>query len=107
MEFNIAQVFGAVAAANPDRECIIFGDQRFTFAQTDERARRLAQALHGWGLGARRERAELAPHESGQSPLGLYLANGNEFLEGMLGAYRARVAPFNVNYRYVADLFLW
>jgi acyl-CoA synthetase (AMP-forming)/AMP-acid ligase II len=31
------------------------------------------------------------------------MANCNEFLEGMLGAYKARVAPFNVNYRYVAD----
>src|SRR6202012_631849 len=50
-----------------------------------------------------RERSELAPHESGQSHLAVYLANCNEFLEGMLGAYAARVAPFNVNYRYVAD----
>ena len=31
------------------------------------------------------------------------MTNANEFLEGMLGAYKARVAPFNVNYRYVAD----
>jgi acyl-CoA synthetase (AMP-forming)/AMP-acid ligase II len=45
----------------------------------------------------------LAPHESGQSHLGLYLANCSEFLEAMLGAYQARVAPFNVNYRYLAD----
>ncbi|MEE6139595.1 acyl-CoA synthetase [Mycobacterium sp. 050128] len=103
MEFNLAQVFSAVAAANPDRDCIVFGHRRFTFSQTDERARRLARALNSWGLGARRERHELAPHESGQSHLGLYLANGNEYLEGMLGAYQARVAPFNVNYRYVAD----
>ena len=103
MEFNLAQVFAAVAQANPDRDCIVFGDRRFSFAQTDERARRLARALHAWGLGAHRERRELAPHESGQSHLGLYLANGNEFLEGMLGAYKARVAPFNVNYRYVAE----
>jgi acyl-CoA synthetase (AMP-forming)/AMP-acid ligase II len=102
-EFNLAQVFAAVAAANPDRDCIVFGDRRFTFAQTDERARRFARALHSWGLGAHRERSELAPHESGQSHLGLYMANCNEFLEGMLGAYQARVAPFNVNYRYVAD----
>ena len=29
--------------------------------------------------------------------------NGNEYLEGMLGAYKARVAPFNVNYRYVEE----
>lgn len=62
-----------------------------------------ARALHEWGFGAHRERAELAPHESGQSHLGLYLANCNEFLEAMIGAYQARVAPFNVNYRYVAD----
>ena len=101
-EFNLAQVCAAVAAANPDRDCIVFGDRRFTFAQTDERARRFARALHQWGLGARRERSELAPHESGQSHIGLYLANCNEFLEAMLGAYKARVAPFNVNYRYVA-----
>jgi acyl-CoA synthetase (AMP-forming)/AMP-acid ligase II len=103
VEFNLAQVFAAVAAANPDRDCIVFGDRRFSFAQTDERARRLAQALHAWGLGAHRERSELAPYESGQSHLGLYMANCNEFLEAMLGAYKARVAPFNVNYRYVAD----
>ncbi|MDT5173692.1 MAG: 3-oxocholest-4-en-26-oate---CoA ligase [Mycobacterium sp.] len=103
MEFNIAEVFSAVAAANPNRDAIVFGDRRFTFAQTDERARRFARALHNWGYGAHRERAELAPHESGQSHLGLYLANCNEFLEAMIGAYKARVAPFNVNYRYVAD----
>ena len=107
MEFNIAQVFAAVAAANPDRDCIVFGDRRFSFAQTDECARRFARALHAWGLGAHRARSELAPYESGQSQLGLYMANCNEFLEAMLGAYRARVAPFNVNYRYVADELLY
>jgi acyl-CoA synthetase (AMP-forming)/AMP-acid ligase II len=31
----------------------------------------------------------------------LYLRNGNHYLESMIGAYRARVTPFNVNYRYV------
>jgi acyl-CoA synthetase (AMP-forming)/AMP-acid ligase II len=103
VEFNLAQIFAAVAAANPDRDCIVFGDRRLSFAQTDERARRFARALRGWGLGAHRERSQLAPHESGQSHLGLYMANCNEFLEAMLGAYQARVAPFNVNYRYVAD----
>jgi 3-oxocholest-4-en-26-oate---CoA ligase len=103
VEFNLAQIFAAVAAANPDRDCIVFGDRRLSFAQTDERARRFARALHGWGLGAHRERSQLAPYESGQSHLGLYMANCNEFLEAMLGAYQARVAPFNVNYRYGAD----
>lgn len=103
MEFNLADVFVAVAAANPDRDCIVFGDRRFTFAQIDQRTNRLARSLHAWGLGAHRERSELAAHESGQSHLALYMANCNEFLEGMLGAYKARVAPFNVNYRYTPN----
>src|SRR5690606_15774818 len=53
------------------------------------------------------ERSELAPWESGQDHLALYLYNGHEYLEGMLGAYKARVAPFNVNYRYVAEELLY
>ncbi len=40
-------------------------------------------------------------HEVGQDLLGIYAHNGPEYVEGMLGAWRARVAPFNVNYRYV------
>ena len=38
---------------------------------------------------------------SGQDLLGLYAYNGNEFVEALLGAFAARVAPFNVNFRYV------
>jgi acyl-CoA synthetase (AMP-forming)/AMP-acid ligase II len=53
------------------------------------------------GLGCYRERSELANWESGQDHVALYLYNGNEYLEGMLGSYKARCAPFNVNYRYV------
>ena len=45
----------------------------------------------------------LAGHDSGQDHLGLYLRNGNEYLESMIAAYRARVAPFNVSYRYVEE----
>src|SRR5690606_34324706 len=33
----------------------------------------------------------------------IYLHNGNEYIEAMLGSYKARVAPFNVNYRYVEE----
>ena len=35
--------------------------------------------------------------------MGIYAYNGNEFVESLLGAFRARVAPFNVNYRYVKN----
>ena len=103
VEFNLAQVFSAVAQAYPDRDCIVSGDKRLRFADVDDRTARLARVLHDWGLGAHTERAQLAGHQSGQDQLALYLTNGNEYLEGMIGAYKARVAPFNVNYRYVAD----
>ncbi|HYR95857.1 MAG TPA: AMP-binding protein, partial [Candidatus Binatus sp.] len=100
---NLALVLEALAAAHPDRECIVTPTQRLTYARVAERARRLASVLHAHGLGCRRERAALANHESGQDHVGLYLLNSPEYLEGMLGCYRARVAPFNVNYRYVED----
>jgi fatty-acyl-CoA synthase len=103
VEYNLAQVHEAVEAAVPDRECIVWRDRRLTYAQVGDRTRRLANHLVAAGLGAHTERSELAGHESGQDHLGCYLHNGNEYLEAMLGAYKARVAPFNVNYRYVAE----
>ena len=73
-------------------------------ARSADRTRRLANHL----LAARPRRPQpsgptSAGHESGQDHLACYLHNGNEYLEAMLGAYKARVAPFNVNYRYVAE----
>ena len=106
-QFNLADAFETVAGVNPDRECLIWGDKRFTFSQVADRSRRLGAYLRSRGLGVHTERAELAGHESGQDHLGLYLYNGNEYLEGMLGAFMSRVAPFNVNYRYVADELLY
>jgi len=102
-EFNLGLVHEKVAGAVPDRQCIVWGERRFTFAQIAERSRRLASYLHERGLGAHRERSALEPWESGQDHLGLYLFNGNEYVEGMLGGYKSRVAPFNVNYRYVEE----
>jgi 3-oxocholest-4-en-26-oate---CoA ligase len=101
--FNIATVNEAIAAAFPDKEAIVFRDRRITFRQLDERTRRLANYLISRGLHVQRPRAQLKPWESGQDHLALYLFNGNEYLEGMLGGYKARVAPFNVNYRYVEE----
>ncbi len=100
---NLAAVHEAIAAAVPDHECLVFGDRRYTWRQVTDRTRRLAAVLRAAGLGCRRERAGLANHESGQDHVALYLYNGNEYLEGMLGAMKARCAAFNVNYRYVEE----
>src|SRR6476620_10949142 len=104
MEFNLAQVHEAIAAAIPDRECIVFRDRRLTWQQVTERTRRLTNALAAAGLGARPEgRAGLAGHESHEDHLAIYAYNGNEYLEAMIGAFKARLGPVNVNYRYVAE----
>lgn len=102
-EFSVSVAAETVAAAIPDREFVIQGDFRFTYAQTVERSNRLARFLHERGLGCHVERRGLANHEVGQDMLGIYAYNGNEYIEGMLGAFRSRVAPFNVNYRYVKE----
>lgn len=103
MELNLADLHEAIAAATPDRECLVWRDRRLTWADVTERSRRFANALLGAGLGAVTPRSELEGWESGQDHVALYLTNGNEYLEAMLGAYKARLAPFNVNYRYVEE----
>ena len=100
---NLARVHEAIAEAIPDRECIVFRDRRLTWREVTDRTRRLADVLRCHGLGCQRERAELANWQSGQDHIALYLYNGNEYLEAMLGSYKARCAPFNVNYRYVEE----
>ncbi len=102
-QFTVPAAADAVVAAIGDRELIIQGDRRFTYAQVVERANRLAAYLHARGLGCHTERSALGGHEVGQDLLGIYAYNGPEFVEAMLAAWRARVAPFNVNYRYVKD----
>lgn len=102
-QFNLALTQEAVSAAVPDREYLIWRDRRFTYAQLTERSRRLASYLHQCNLGARVERDLLAGHESGQDHVALYMRNCNEFIEAMLGAFKSRTVPVNVNYRYVAD----
>ena len=106
-EFTLAGVFAAVAAAHPEREAIVFRDRRLTYADVLERSTRLAHVLADAGLGARSERAGLGGHESHLDHIGLYLHNGNEYVEGMLAASAARVGAFNVNYRYVAEELLY
>jgi acyl-CoA synthetase (AMP-forming)/AMP-acid ligase II len=104
---NLARIHEAIAEAIPERECIVFRDRRLRWCDVQDRTRRLADVLRRHGLGCHRERASLESWESGQDHVALYLLNGNEYLEGMVGAYKARCAPFNVNYRYVEEELLY
>ena len=100
---GLAEVHEAIAATRPDDACLVFRDRRFTWGEVTERTRRLANALLDRGLGCHTERSDLDGHVSGQDHIGVYLHNGNEYLEVMLGALKARVTSFNINYRYVAE----
>jgi acyl-CoA synthetase (AMP-forming)/AMP-acid ligase II len=90
MEFNIADLFESLVDVVPDRPAIVSGDTRLTFRELDERANRVAHALRERGV---------KPGEH----VGLYLFNGVEFLECMLGAFKIRAVPVNINYRYVEE----
>lgn len=103
MEYNLAQVHHAVERAVPEREFLVAGDERLTYRRFGDRARQIANALLDRGLGTVVERDPRTPHRSGQDHVGLFLHNGVEQLETMLGAIAARVAPFTVNHRYVAS----
>ncbi|MBI3214328.1 MAG: acyl-CoA synthetase [Mycobacterium sp.] len=107
VSFDLSAVFQAVADAIPDNEVLVWRDRRFTYAQLAARVDGVANYLTAAGLGCHTERDALAGHESGQDHIGLYLRNGNEYLEAMIAGYRARVAPFNVSYRYVEEELIY
>ncbi len=102
-ELNLASLHEAIAAVVPDRECIVWRDRRLTWAEVTDRTRRLAAVLADHDLGIHPIVGETEPWVSPHDHVALYLHNGNEYLEGMLGAGKARCAAVNVNYRYVAD----
>ncbi|HXA59002.1 MAG TPA: AMP-binding protein [Streptosporangiaceae bacterium] len=100
-QLDLATLHEAISAAVPDRECLVWRDRRWTWREVTGRTRRLARVLHEHGLGVHGTAGE--PWESPHDHLALYLHNGPEYLEGLVGAHKARVAPYNVNYRYVDD----
>lgn len=90
MEFNLADMFEAVAAVIPKRTAIVQGEFRLSYGQLDERADRLASAMTIRGIG---------PGDF----IGVQLPNGNEYLEVMIAAFKIGAVPVNINYRYTGD----
>jgi 3-oxocholest-4-en-26-oate---CoA ligase len=88
--FNMADIWEMAADAVPDREALVVGDDRRTYAALEDRANRLANHLAAQGIG---------PGDH----VGLYLENCPEYVEAMLAAWKLRAVTINVNHRYVAD----
>ncbi len=90
LTYNLADQWEAVSARVGDREALVCGDRRLTYAQLEERANRLANHLDSSGVG---------PGDF----VGCYLTNGTEYIETLLACFKLRAVPVNINYRYVAD----
>ena len=104
-EFNLAAVHEAVERAVPDRDCIVTrtSDRAPIVAATQPSAAEAVSSptLRTRGLGTVVDRATLATHESGQDHVALYATVPPSTSSRC--SVRTRLAPPNVNYRYVAD----
>ena len=90
MELHYATIWESIADVIPDATAVVHGDTVRTWGEYDERAARLAAAYAAAGLG----------HDS---KIGLYMYNGNEYLEAQYAGFKVRGVPINVNYRYLDD----
>ncbi|HSQ01121.1 MAG TPA: AMP-binding protein, partial [Candidatus Dormibacteraeota bacterium] len=98
--WSLSAVFAVVAAAAPERDMLVWKQTRRTYAEVERRTCNLAAFLRRHGIGLRRERHELERWECGQATVALLLYNCPEYIETMLGCFRARAVPFNVNQHY-------
>src|SRR5205085_9858070 len=85
-----ADIFESIVDVVGDREALVCGDRRLTFAELDTRANRLAHHLEEVGV---------APGDH----VGVQLYNCTEYVETMIACFKVRAVPVNVNYRYVED----
>jgi fatty-acyl-CoA synthase len=88
--FNIADLYEIVAETVPDRLALVAGDVRLTYSELDERSSRVAAALRAVGV-------EPGDH------VAVLSGNRAEWHELLLGCFKARCAPINVNHRYTSD----
>jgi fatty-acyl-CoA synthase len=103
MDIAYTNLFDRLVDEFGDRGALVWRDRRHTFTDVREQANRFANVLAAHGLGLRADPEAVAPHVSPHDHVALYLRNGTEYLIAMLGAWRARAAATNINYRYVDD----
>ncbi len=88
MALNLADIFEHVVDAVGEREALTFADRRYTYAQIEEQANRIAHVLSDAGI---------RPGDH----VGMYLTNCPEYVIGMIACLKIRAVPVNVNFRYV------
>ena len=85
--WNYAEVWESVAAVQPDAPAFIHGERVVSWGAFDAQADALATDFLAAGL-------------TRQSKVAAYLYNSPEYLTVYAAAFKAGLAPFNVNYRY-------
>ncbi len=90
MEFNLADLFEAAVDAYPEREYLVAGGERRTYAEMEARANQLAHHLAAQGIGPR-------------DHVGIYAFNSVEWVETAWAVFKLRAIWININYRYVKD----
>jgi acyl-CoA synthetase (AMP-forming)/AMP-acid ligase II len=90
VEYNLADLFEHAADVFHDREYLVAGDKRRTYAEMDARANRLAHHLASQGVG---------PGDH----VGIYGLNRAEWVETLWAVFKLRAVWININYRYVEE----
>ena len=88
--FNLADLFEQAADAWPDRDYLVAGAARRTYAEMEARANQLAHHLAAQGVGR-------GDH------VGIYALNCVEWVETVWAVFKLRAVWVNINYRYVED----
>ncbi len=88
--YNFADLWEAVWPLVAERDALVCGPQRRTYAELAERSNRLANHLRAAGVG---------PGDR----VGLFLRNDAGYLEAMIAAFSLRAVPVNMNHRYTGE----
>jgi fatty-acyl-CoA synthase len=92
--WSYANAWEPIARKQPDQPAVLQGDRALSWAEFDAHADALAAHIIAAGLRQ-------------NSKVGVYLHNCAEYLVANYAAFKAGMAPFNVNYRYTADELLY
>jgi len=87
---HFADIFEGHSAAFPQETAVSYGDRDVSWGEFDSTSARLASAYGAVGMGL-------------DSKVGMFMYNCPEYLMTQYAAFKSRVTPVNVNYRYLDD----